>query len=510
LSGNRVKTAPNWRQQMKVRPRRGGQPTLLIALTAFMLLAGGLTWRVAGAAPAAQGPSLSWTVEQLSDGTQEANTPTIVTDRAGGIHVFWSEGNVGDDQSAILYAHLVGDQWSVGDVIVGKDILYTNAALDRRGYFHLVWTQNGTLYYSNAFYEDAGDARAWLTPVNLGGPGIYYPVLMIDSDGGLHIFYANVDDESTIEHLTSLDLGLSWSEQEIYVASDPASRVTDRPRAALSPSGTMHLIWAEVPFPELYGGAGVYYSQSDDDGKNWSDPIRLDAEPGSDPGLGAWQASIAVRSDSEIHVVWNSHSEAGRRYHQYSLDGGQTWSAPVPIWGSFVSQTGPNPLVAVPNGGLYMLSAGTFNWNDPQGVYVSRWTGQGWLIPQLIYEDVNQPHYLAPVIAGGTMLHVVWEAREQTPRAVWHAQAELNAEPIAPQPMPTRGSSPTPEWAVPLASTAAALPSAAGVMTPTAAPPATVETPQPVGASTIAVLAGLLSVIVPFGVVLMVIAIKRR
>jgi hypothetical protein len=510
VSGFRADAAPGAGRRPRARTRPAWHTMPVVAMIALLFLAGGLTWRAAGAAPTAQGISLSWSVDQISDGTQEGNTPTIVTDPAGGVHVFWSEGDVGDKQSAILYAHLVGDQWSVNDVIVGKDMLYTSAVLDRLGYFHLVWTQNGALFYSTAFYADAGNAQAWLKPVNLGGPRIYYPTLTIDSEGGLHILYANIGDESTIEQLTSLDRGKSWSQQEIYVASDPARRVTDRPRVALSSDGVMHLIWAEVPYPELYGGAGVYYAQSDDQGQSWSDPVRLDAELGSGPGLGAWQASIAVRSDSEIHVVWNSHSEAGRRYHQYSLDGGQTWSAPVPIWGSFVSQTGPNPLVAAPDGNFYMLSAGTFNWNDPQGVYISRWTGQGWLIPQLIYEDVNQPHYLAPVIAGGITLHVVWEAREQDPRAIWHARADLDADPIAPQPMPTRESSPTPDWSLPDPSSATASSAATAATTPTAVPPATVETSRPIGASSIAVLAGLLSVVVPFGLVLVVITLRRR
>ena len=178
-------------------------------------------------------------------------------------------------------------------------------------------------------------------------------------------------------------------------------------------------------------GWGVYYVRSTDGGASWSDPMRLDEDRPDADGEGAWQASIAALGNDEVHVVWDAHSLAGRRRHTWSRDRGKTWDAAQPIWGTFVSQTGPNPMITDSAGTLRLFSAGTLDWKQRQGVYWSRWTGSEWTNPWPLDLSSDGPHRIRLAVADGNTLHVVWQARQAEPRTIFHAWARTTAPAIA-------------------------------------------------------------------------------
>ena len=105
----------------------------------------------------------------------------------------------------------------------------------------------------------------------------------------------------------------------------------------------------------FYGGVGIYYATVRRAGADRGEPVRVDAVPGSGSGLQPFYVAIASIGEKEIHLVWDSSSQAGHRHHQWSTDAGITWSSPTPIWGNFFSQAGTNVLLVDRSRQLHVL-----------------------------------------------------------------------------------------------------------------------------------------------------------
>ncbi|MGI5835868.1 MAG: sialidase family protein, partial [Chloroflexota bacterium] len=366
-------------------------------------------------ASAQEGVQLEWKAKQLSSNSQDVDWPAIVADQAGIVHIFWSSLEMDSHRGAIYYACNDRSDWLINDVIV-DDARNVQAALDERDTLHLIWLSSNQLKYSASPISAANLTRGWSRPVTIADMPLYSPKLLADPKGILHVAFGSLTNTtSALYYLRSTDGGMTWKRPKIFEAPI-ASKMVSYPQLAFGQDGTLYLVWSLTPIPELYGGAGVYFSRSADSGLSWSDPLRLDETDGNAPGEGAWQASIAILGRNEVHVVWNAHRYGGNRRHRWSLDGGLNWSNVQPIWGSFASQTGPNPMIMDSSGSLYLFSAGTFDWSQRQGVYVSRWTESGWIQPELVNDYSDEPHWLHVALTEGNRLHVVWQAREQHPR----------------------------------------------------------------------------------------------
>jgi len=368
---------------------------------------------------------LEWSIRQLSDDKGDAGPPAIISSQTGGIHIFWSQEGDKDLAGALYNARADGTGWSVNDIIVG-DIQSPTVARENNGTMHVVWVEGNQLKHSHASVQNAVSAWAWTLPTTIADGPASYPTLIYDPRGILHLAFAVIDETSAIYYLQSSDGGWSWNESGFFETITPGA-AAERPQIAISEDGTIHMVWSLVTTDSYYGGLGVYYTRSMDAGKSWIEPMRLDEEASYAIGEQAWLASIFVHGNREVHVVWDSHSNAGSRRHQWSRDGGLTWTSPEPIWGSFVSQTGPNPMITDSSETLYLFSSGTFDWNQRGGVYFSHWTGSNWGDPQLVNISSEGPHYCLVTVTEGNKLHVVWQARGSDPRSVWYASARTTA-----------------------------------------------------------------------------------
>ncbi len=402
-----------------------------------------------GVLPVVAQTNTPWTVDTFTDGFGPVGGPALVADRYGGTHLFWTQGEM--DNAALNYAYRpLGGEWTWTDVIAGA-VSVPAVAIDDQDFLHLVWDSGGTLLYTKVHLEQTMDARSWPEPSvmveaqSLGTSFTYD--LKVGPQGILHVPYTIRNDvESSVHYLRSMDSGENWEGTDLYTPDDLAVAV-DGPQLAIGADETLHLVWHLRPRPLHYGGAGVYYVRSSDMGVTWTTPYRIDKQSAEDPTLGAWSASIAVLGDQEVHVVWDANTLSGRRFHQWSSDGGRTWSSPEPVMGVLIAQTGFNPMVIDSTGTLYLFASGTMVWDEPLGVYISAWSGSAWSTPSVVDQTLDDnPHYLQAVISGGNTLCVAWKGGADTARcASLQIDAPLKVDLLPNTPTLTPSALTTPE-----------------------------------------------------------------
>jgi len=131
-----------------------------------------------------------------------------------------------------------------------------------------------------------------------------------------------------------------------------AGRRAISPEIAVGPDGAVNVIWLDKgltvdrppPKPRKRGehshlsSTELYFSRSEDGGKTWRTPIRINEEPGEIWGFSVSKPRIEVGPTGTLHVFYpaNHKSEAtgmaavSARYRR-STDNGKSFSAPITI-----------------------------------------------------------------------------------------------------------------------------------------------------------------------------------
>src|ERR1017187_10099460 len=120
--------------------------------------------------------------------------------------------------------------------------------------------------------------------------------------------------------LISSSLSAQWT-NTIITPNSNAAAMNENANQCLAISGdTLHVAF----WDHRSNGGAIYYMHSNDSGMTWSVPIAITDTNGkaSDPSIAAYR--------SNVHIVWMD-SLNGHRCSKYirSLDGGNTWGAPV-------------------------------------------------------------------------------------------------------------------------------------------------------------------------------------
>jgi len=362
-------------------------------------------------------------VETLSRSEEIASSPTLTSDASGTVHAFW-ESRVRDQEgstSVLAYTRIQGGaRMNPVDIIISpgnRDARAPRAIVSADGRLHLFWLTPsqgvyGPLYHSWAPAADAADSRQWQPP-QLIADGTYQSDVREDPDGRLHVVYASVLDAAGICHIASTDHGDTWGEatcvERNYTLRDQESEV--QPRLAIDSKGVLHVVWMLHDYSPLsqisYSSRAVFYAHSTDGGTNWSAPVAVDIVDGRvDPSerekvyrAPDW-GNIAVDLEDRVHIVFIGAVDM-QRYHQWSADGGRTWSSRQ---------------VAIPSGGynnwqglavddsdrLHLL------WPSLNGMEYAWWDGGAWSPTQLL-SDVGSPHHAQAAVSLGNRVHVVWQ-----------------------------------------------------------------------------------------------------
>ena len=146
--------------------------------------------------------------------------------------------------------------------------------------------------------------------------------LVRDSRGVLHLIYHEVDGSRRfVFHIQSADGGDNWSAP---VQIDDTNYYGGMPSAAIDKLNRIHVAWhAKKTSGSDYS---IYYCRSDDGGNSWSAPVTVSKTV---TGKDQLYAAIAIDKQNNPHIVWNtveySDKNEGDIYHNFSLDGGDSW-----------------------------------------------------------------------------------------------------------------------------------------------------------------------------------------
>lgn len=224
----------------------------------------------------------------------------------------------------------------------------------------------------------------------------------------------------------SIDGGSTWQAPK---TADPTAGLTvDLPSVLADPSqaGRAYLTWSRFNFDS--GGAitsgDARYSLSTDGAQTFSTPVVIHTPP---TGQAAFESRIALMSDGSLLDVLGEAppdplTAPLATIATRSIDGGQTWSAPVPV------TTVPQDAILDPDGGkpvyefccLYSLAAGKGNrayvaYTDNNGrrsgrvvVVGSDDGGLSWGSTQTVVHVPAQALQAAVAVAGDGTVGVTW------------------------------------------------------------------------------------------------------
>ncbi len=314
--------------------------------------------RMVDAAAAAQAGANAWQGSQIltsqagvSSTRREAQDVDLTTDQIGAAYAIWSmTTESGKPATSLQLTNLVSGRWSEPKDIIRASSLANpsgeasvvqtskpSMTVGGDGKLHLVWSggESGRVFYSAAFARDALDETRWQTPVMLPAPspiGSSPQILTNLETGRLSVIYSVPYNEGRGVYLTqSSDGGLTWlTPTQVFDAMAAGWDAVDHSRLAFDPAeGIFHAVWMKTPLPGASGDRELYYARSDDGGREWSQPVRVDTGMIEHP-------QIMLVAPNSLMLTWHKQAPANAQantplqvWWQASPFGGERWTSPA-------------------------------------------------------------------------------------------------------------------------------------------------------------------------------------
>ena len=477
----------------------------LTLMTILVIITGQNAVHVTAEEPVKWSPPIN-----ISDTPTGSLDPAIVTDKYGYAHVFWIEDfegtKIGKNYqgiptgNTIYYRRWDGASWTepIDLFVTSTTYSYPTPAVDDAGRLYLIWAAFEGVYFSSAPANAATSAMAWTPKFILTSTYGLKPAIFAHGDGIIDIIYsANQESGSkngNIYHIRSVDRGKTWTAPaQISEVYPNTGTLAVFPRIAIDGQERLHVAWYETDPPD-YLGTAAFYARSVDNGETWSIPLKV-VESNPDE---IWASAIQVATigDNEVHLTWVC-GRLPHRCHQWSTNGGETWTPPHHVFGELHSLAIWDAITSDSGGKLYWI----MQLRYPEALYYSYWTGDHWIDPPLVVDAAVIPAGHGPQIAinHGNQLDLV--VQHQTKWDIWFAQGITSL---------STATTPIPPPTVLSTSEATLTPTTTPTVTPITATPviknATITDPSPDTTdqgSGISVLAGAISATIVIGAVIL-------
>jgi hypothetical protein len=349
---------------LKINSRRW----IPLSTSAFCVVVVGvlLGWSILCLAGEQVQAGLGWSQPlMLYDGMVWSAGSTLVADRYGAAHLVWTLS----DGQTYYYSRWDGTGWTIPiDILVATDDVELGPPVvvaTTDGRLHLFWGQDYVMHSWAWSMDAANSARAWSAPEVVVVPnGLAQGRMDAKEDrfGVLHLVYAV--RPGGVYYVHSEDAGLNWSEPAA-VSKGTSDTIASAPRLDIGVDGRIHVVWDEWPSDgDPARLSEVHYAYSADGGEDWSNPQQLGEV--ADRG-----GNVLTREDGTVYLAWQAGTGSSRvgRFVQRSIDGGNTWEAPV-NFSQLMGQSG-YPCMALDSEGTLHIITGDGEYAFWEGRLIS-------------------------------------------------------------------------------------------------------------------------------------------
>ena len=323
------------------------------------------------------------------------------------IHVVWTGSLLATDGILYKKSHDGGISWEEEILISEMYTFSSSPAVAINGNnIHTVWSQKVNDYNTEIFYNRSSDGGAsWAGPVRLTNSNLdsQRPTLAVE---GQNIFIVWEDSRDyppnglypELYYKKSTDGGTNWSND--LRLTTPDQEKPGFPSVAVR-GETIHLSYSKIP---INIGQEIYYMRSENQGGQWSDPVRLSFNNQS--GIGRYPTTAT--NGENVFVFWSDTRDDNGYFELYfsrSQDGGQTWGSETRLTFAGDDSFGPN--VAVSDENLHLT------WNEHRDgnweIYYKNSTDNGlnWSSDTRLTQDAADSWYPS-VAVDGQSVNVVW------------------------------------------------------------------------------------------------------
>ena len=428
-----------------------------------------------------------------------STSPVLLCDRYQNTHAFWVESKA--QQASIFYRNDASSEWSVPrDIIAAPSVLSLTAAQGPDNTIYLLWSTGltgGDLVFTRAPLAGVSDPRQWSAPTTLAN-SISSGSLYVDAQNTLHLVYGQSDETARIHdliYIRSTDGGATWRQPvTVLTVATPVSAVLGAD-IAVDQKGRLHVDWG-ISSQDYGVYSRLGYVRSVDNGFTWSAPIEL-ASSSTAPGVAV--PAVFLFGEDEVHLTWD---EPIRR-HQWSTDGGETWSKPDTIMELGAAFGGANKLAKDSADTLHVIAA------VGEGVFHATWNGDGWNPREAVDTRSFDPHGQQLVVCQGNRLHVAYYDRTAE-NEIWYSSKTTNAPVLARTAITVSEPAAPPTTLVEADRSATRVSPTATPRTPSAFAPEPTSAPAAASAVTATIVGATTSAILVIGVVVAALSRRRR
>lgn len=363
--------------------------------------------RPADAGTASQTAAATWTGSQPLT-TADSDNPAsalldvkdvdVAVDQNGAAFVAWAMAKEsGQPPTVLQMTTLNAGRWSEPKDIIrvsalakpagGDHVVQTaqpSLAVGSDGKLHLVWSggESGRIFYSAAFMRDALDSARWQTPLQLPAPspiGSSPQIIANRETGRLSVLYAVPYNEGRGVYLTqSTDGGATWlTPTRVFDAMAAGWDAVGETRLAFDAAeGTFHALWLKMPLPGASGERELFYAQSKDAGRVWSQPVSIDSGQ-------IEKSQVKVIAPKSLLVTWQKQSPTSAQpnaplqvWWRASPFGGENWT-PASVVAGLEAVSGEAGLETDGAGRAYLAALGQ-GISGEASLFYTEWGGSQW------------------------------------------------------------------------------------------------------------------------------------